>query len=134
MFIFFKNKSVFLKIPHFVQCWRKRVMNSIENEALVETSKCLYHIYRSKTSLSTLLCHLNSSVTNILLLNTFFFYVGSKWPPPWTYHLRKKPLDVLWLINKITRYLRQWLCTMVSNWLENPNFTNNYQYKLHEIT
>ena len=51
---FFKNKSVFLKIAHFVQSWRKRVMNSIENEALVQTSKCLYHIYRSKTSLSTL--------------------------------------------------------------------------------
>ena len=72
IFIFFKNKSVFLKIAHFVQSWRKRVMNSIENEALVETSKCLYHIYRSKTSLFTLLCRLNSSVTNILLLNTFF--------------------------------------------------------------
>ena len=52
---FFNNKSVFLRIAHFVQSWRKRVMNSIENEALVETSKCLYHIYRSKTSLSTVM-------------------------------------------------------------------------------
>ena len=68
---FFMNRSVFLKISHFVQSWRKRAMNSIENEALIETFKCLYHIYRSKTSLSTLLCRLNSSVTNILLLNTF---------------------------------------------------------------
>ena len=80
IFNFFKNKSVFLKIAHFVQIWRKRVMNSIENEALVQTSKWLHNIYRSKTSLSTLLCHLNSSVTNILLLNTFL-NVGSKWPP-----------------------------------------------------
>ena len=73
MFIFFSKINLsFLKIAHFVQSWRKRVMNSIENEALVQTSTCLYHIFRSKTSLSTLLCHLNSSVTNILLLNTFF--------------------------------------------------------------
>ena len=80
IFIFFKNKSVFLKIAHFVQSWQKRMMNSIKNEALVESSKCLYHISRSKTSLSTLICRLNSSVTNILLLNTFF-NVGTKWPP-----------------------------------------------------
>ena len=78
---FFKNKSVFQKIGHFDQNWRKWVMNSVENAVLVESSKCLYHVCRRKTGLFTLLSRLNSFVINIFLLITLF-QCSVKMTPP----------------------------------------------------
>ena len=70
--IFSKINPLLQKIVHFFKNWRKWVMNLIKNKALIETSNCLYQIYRYKTSLYTLLSNLKWSVINISLLNTLF--------------------------------------------------------------
>ena len=91
VFFFFKNKSDFQKIAHFVQSWRKWMISSIENEALVELSRSLYHVFVCKTSLFTLLCCLNSFLTNIFLLNTLF-QCRVKMTPPIDLVPSEKPL------------------------------------------